>query len=37
MSTTGTMKKGRGFTHLGRFANAYWRRFGTSPSETLRS
>lgn len=25
-----------GFTHLGRFAHAYRRRFGVSPSETLR-
>lgn len=27
----------RGFTHLGRFAQAYRERFGAAPSETLRS
>jgi len=27
----------RGFTHLGRFAQAYRERFGVAPSETLRS
>ncbi|GAA4956470.1 helix-turn-helix transcriptional regulator [Actinoplanes utahensis] len=36
-ATVATVAHRWGFTHLGRFASAYRKRFGESPSETLRT